>query len=401
MRGVVDGGWTTAAPDLRWSQVVRSDSTDLDAAQIHDLVARATAGRDPVIVFAFASPTVDLERLATALTSAVGDDVVLVGTTTAGEIWADGAGSGGVVICAVGGAGLRAVAAVSENASADLRGAGAAAASGLAQIADSPHQVLLLLADGLVGDLQEVVRGAYDVAGARVPLVGGCAGDDGHMLETFVFHQGRVVGNAIVGVALGSPAPFGIGVRHGWRRVGEAMLVTRSLGTRVLSIDDRPALDAYLDRLDAPAAVRTDSAAFTEFAMRHPLGMSRRSGEEVRFIAGADFEERSLLCIAQVPQGGAVWIMEGDEASVLEATSAACTDALLALGDAPPVAVLAFDCIARRGVLGDAGIQREMQRIAEVADGASVAGFYTYGEIARTHGTGGFHNQTLVVLAMA
>jgi hypothetical protein len=30
-----------------------------------------------------------------------------------------------------------------------------------------------------------------------------------------------------------------------------------------------------------------------------------------------------------------------------------------------------------------------------------VAGFYTYGEIARTHGVSGFHNQTLVVLAFA
>jgi hypothetical protein len=29
------------------------------------------------------------------------------------------------------------------------------------------------------------------------------------------------------------------------------------------------------------------------------------------------------------------------------------------------------------------------------------AGFYTYGEIARTRGAGGFHNQTLVALALA
>ena len=29
-----------------------------------------------------------------------------------------------------------------------------------------------------------------------------------------------------------------------------------------------------------------------------------------------------------------------------------------------------------------------------------MAGFYTYGEIARTKGSGGFHNQTLVTLAI-
>lgn len=60
---------------------------------------------------------------------------------------------------------------------------------------------------------------------------------------------------------------------------------------------------------------------------------------------------------------------------------------------------LAFDCIAPRGVLGDEGINEEVARIKSYSGGAPVAGSYTYGEIARTHGVSGFHNQTLVVLA--
>ena len=93
--------------------------------------------------------------------------------------------------------------------------------------------------------------------------------------------------------------------------------------------------------------------------------------------------------------------MEGDGDSVLEATDAACSDALAPLGGHPPLGVLAFDCIARRGILGDQGIRAEVDRVAENAGDAPVAGFYTYGEIARTHGVSGFHNQTLVVLALA
>jgi len=50
-------------------------------------------------------------------------------------------------------------------------------------------------------------------------------------------------------------------------------------------------------------------------------------------------------------------------------------------------------------VLGDEGIRNEVRRIGLHSAGAPVAGFYTYGEIARTRGVGGFHNQTLVVLA--
>jgi hypothetical protein len=62
--------------------------------------------------------------------------------------------------------------------------------------------------------------------------------------------------------------------------------------------------------------------------------------------------------------------------------------------------MVAFDCIARRGVLGDDGISTEIARVAAGADGVPLAGFYTYGEIARTHGVTGFHNQTLVLLAL-
>jgi hypothetical protein len=94
-------------------------------------------------------------------------------------------------------------------------------------------------------------------------------------------------------------------------------------------------------------------------------------------------------------------MMEGDAASVLEATDGACEDALASLEGHPPVGVLAFDCIARRGVLGSDGIKDEINRIAENGGEAPVAGFYTYGEIARTRGISGFHNQTLVVLAVA
>jgi hypothetical protein len=105
----------------------------------------------------------------------------------------------------------------------------------------------------------------------------------------------------------------------------------------VLALDDRPALDVYLERLDAPDDARTDPAALTRFALTHPFGLSRRSGEEVRFIAEANFDDRSIGCIAEVPQGGLAWIMEGDASSVLDATISACTQAVEGLSGRAPL----------------------------------------------------------------
>ena len=353
---------------------------------------------DARLLVVFASAAHDLEEL---LAGVDPGDVPLIGCSTAGEIGMGGAADASVVIMALGGDGFAVSTSAATGASARLREAGAEVAGCAEDVAGRPHRALLLLTDGLAGDQQDIVRGAYDVVGSAIPLVGGCAGDDLAMTATYQLHGREVLRDAVVAAAIGSDAPLGIGVRHGWRRVGEPVLVTHSADNHVLALDDVPALDVYLDRLDAPEAARTDPAAFTRFALTHPLGLARRSGEDhVRFVGGADFERRSLACIAEVPQGGIAWFMEGDAASVLHATEAACGDALDPLGGDAPLGLLAFDCIARRGVLGSEGLAQEMDRIGRASGGVPVAGFYTYGEIARTRGVSGFHNQTLVVLSL-
>jgi hypothetical protein len=386
------------APRDRWVGVGQSQDPESCRAGAQ-ATAAAVAGRaDARLLVVFASVAHDLEALLEGIDPG---DVPLVGCSTAGEIGSSGPGDAGVVVMALGGEGFAVSTALARGASENLRGAGAAVAECVAGVPQRAHRALLLLSDGLAGDQQDIVRGAYDVAGSTVPLVGGCAGDDLAMRATYQLFGNEVLSDAVVGVAIASDAPLGIGVRHGWRRVGDPMLVTASAGNRVHSLDDRPALDVYLERLGAPELARTDPAAFTRFALTHPLGLGRRSGEDhVRFVGEADFDDRSLGCIAEVPQGAVAWFMEGDAESVLNATLAACDDALAPLDGAGPLGLLAFDCIARRGILGDDGIAVEIDRIGEAAGGVPVAGFYTYGEIARTHGISGFHNQTLVVLAL-
>lgn len=355
---------------------------------------------DAKLLIVFCSQSHDLSALLAEIRQRA-PDVPLIGCTTAGEIAASGPSEASVVVTALGGDGFAVETAAATEASRDLRQAGARVARCLPVREDLPHQVLVLLTDGLAGDQQEIVRGAYGVLGAAVPLVGGCAGDDLKMTRTHQLHGDQVLTDSVVAAGIASNAPFGIGVRHGWRRVGEPMLVTASAANRVYTLDDRPALDAYLDQLGVGASAGRDQTWLARLALTHPLGLGRPSGEdEVRLISGGDFEERTLSCMAEVPQGALVWIMEGDETSVLEATDAACGDSLGALDGKTPLGVIAFDCIARRGVLGDEGIRTEIDRLAAVTAGVPVAGFYTYGEIARTRGLRGFHNQTLVVLSV-
>ena len=391
-------GVSSPARSSRWFGVGRSALSDSERAGA-TAAAAAVLGDGAKLIVVFASPSHDLAALLGGIRGHT-RTTPLIGCSTAGEIASDGPGDASVVVAAFGGPGFVVRTSVARGVSTRMRDAGAQVAAVAGEAPNHPHHALLLLADGLAGDMTELVRGAYSMLGATTPLVGGCAGDDLSMKRTHQLWEGEVLEDAVVAAWLASDAPLGIGVQHGWRRVGEPMLVTGSEGNKVLTLDERPALDVYLELLNPPAEAHRSPADFTTFALTHPLGLSRRSGEEVRFLAGADMDERSLNCIAAVPSGSLVWVMEGDVDSVMVATDAACREAIEALGDHTPLGVLAFDCIARRAVLGDAGIKREIDCIA-AHTGAPVAGFYTYGEIARTHGVNGFHNQTLVVLAVA
>jgi hypothetical protein len=280
-----------------------SDHHDPQAAGA-TAAAAALRDADPKLLVVFCSDSFDLEPLLASINERSGG-VPLIGCSTAGQIGPSGPGDASVVVTAFGGSGFSVSTMAATGASERLREAGAEVAACVQALEARPHQVLMLLSDALGGDQQEVIRGAYGVAGAGIPLVGGCAGDDFKMQGTYQLHGDRVLQDSVVGAAIGSDSPLGIGVHHGWKRVGEPVLVTRSGGNRVYSLDDRPALDVYLERHAAPDEVSSDDAAFNAFAITRPLGLSRRSAEEgVRMVAGADFDDRSLSLIARYLRTG-------------------------------------------------------------------------------------------------
>jgi hypothetical protein len=163
---------------------------------------------------------------------------------------------------------------------------------------------------------------------------------------------------------------------------------------------------AQVTRSAGLASARDGEISIEEVIRRADLALYRaketgRDRIEIRYVAGADLESRSLTCIASLPQDGMTMFMNGDSDSVLGATETACREACDGLGGIAPIGMLLFDCVARRSVLESASAVGEFDCVEELMGQLPVAGFYTYGEIARTQGAGGFHNQTLVALALS
>jgi hypothetical protein len=380
--------------------VGRSAVPDARAAGA-EAAGRALTGADPKLLVVFGAISYEPADLLAGIRDVAGD-VPIIGCSTHGEIAPDGPRDGTVVVTAFGGSGLSVSTAATENITDRQREAGAEVAACAGDVPeDGAHRVLILLTDGLARGQEEVLRGVYDVLGASMPLFGGAAADGRRMTGTYQLHGTDILRNGVVAAAITSDGPIGIGVRHGWRKAGEAMIVTESVGGRVQRLDDEPALDVYLDRLGAPPEVYNDQATFSRWTLTRPLGIQRRSGVEARNLShDVDFAGRSIGGGGNISQGALTWALEGDSDSVLEAVSAACQDAVEALGGVEPVGLLTLSCAGCRAVLGDDGIRAEANRISAEAKGAPFAGFYTQGEIARTRGVNGFHNQTLVVLAL-
>ncbi len=382
----------------RWFGVGRSVAAD-PAVAGSKACREAVGGRRAGLLVVFASPSHATPEMAAAVHAEAGGDVLMIGCSTSGQFTADGHG-GGVVVNALGGwsAAVRAV----PHTETGLYEAGIAAASCLDDVAGE-HKVVLLLGDGRSSDQQEMVRGAYTVAGAGIPLVGGCAGDDVTQTGTYAFFSDgsgvQVLPNAVLGAALAGPSPFGIGIEHGWHKTGDPMVVTRSESGTIFELDGEPALDVYLRRTGGDASLADDPGAFLNHATVRPLGLARRSGEDIRIIFAADPVQRSISGLADTPEGAMVWFMEADRDAVVDATAAAASAALSAVPS--PLGVLIFDCCVRPLALGDDGTGLAVSRLRERLGGLPYGGFWSNGEIVRRPQAKGMHHLTVVALAVS
>ncbi|MEV0898300.1 FIST N-terminal domain-containing protein [Actinoplanes sp. NPDC049802] len=389
--------------DGRWFGTGHSTLTD-PAAAGDEAAAAAITGADPVAVFVFCSVGHHTAEMLDAVRERVAADTVIAGCTTSGQLGGGTVSGDGVVVAAWGGDGFAVRTRVSRNIAGRLRDSGVEAASCLAAVGH-PHRALLMIGDGLAANQHDIVRGAFSVAGAAVPLVGGCAGDGYAYERTYQFHGGRdgveILSEAVVGVAIGSDAPLGVGIAHGWRKTGSAMIVTSSRDGRVHELDGEPALDVLLRTLGLDESSLDDGDAFRHAAFLHPLGLSRRSGEDIRLIHDWDRSERSLICLADVPQGALAWLMEADPGSLADAAGQSAGQALDMIGGRQALGALVFDCAARRLTLGDDGVDRENDGLLTAMPTVPFAGFYTNGEYARVRGALGMHHFTVVTLALA
>ncbi len=367
--------------------------------------ALATLGGAPVSFgVVFASPQQDLAHAVAAVAAETGC-ASIIGCSTAGELTERGLVQGGVATLLVSAPESVHAAAYARELKASHADAarrlcaGFAAAAERATVAGFPHSTTVVLVDGLAGVGERLVKLLMQGTRPFQQVVGGAAGDAGAFRETVVASPESCGPDAAAVLHVFGARRWGVGVDHGLSPQGPKMLVTRSEGSVVLELDHAPAFEAYRAYARERGVTLTPENA-GPFLIGNELGVFFL--DQLRY-ARAPLRvtpEGGLACAAEIPQGSTVSILGGEPEAMIAAAERAAAEARENLGGADAAAVLLFDCVARHTILRSA-FQREIDAVRAAFPDVPMAGFLTYGEIARYRGRlDGWHNTTAVVVAI-
>jgi PAS domain-containing protein len=370
----------------------------VDAFDTGATTARAALGQlkklGPTLLIAFASPAYDLKRLADGIRQVAGD-VPLIGTTTAGEI-CNRASHQSVALLALASPFLAVHIGFGRAVSHDWRQAIAdAVATPALRRFFSPSDrsvweplaregktaVCLVFSPGNTryADTRsfEIAEELKRLSGGMMPFFGGGSADDWHMEQNQVVGLGEVHSDTLLLVVLETSLRVGLALEHGYRPTEARATVTAANGHEVLALDGKPAAEVF-SRLLGCEKRELENKHLT-LTTRKPVGFRDHFGKYSINIASY-FTPRDGVRLSQpVTEGTVLTIMDPAKEELVLAGREALRKALVRGGIARPALALVFSCALRQKVLsGD--LDEELAPLMDMAGGAPVVGFYSFGE---------------------
>ncbi|MBU1008553.1 MAG: FIST C-terminal domain-containing protein [Bacteroidetes bacterium] len=346
----------------------------------------------PCLAIAFASVSLPLEAFAAVFAK---HHITLIGSSSCGEIWADGNNtntterSAAVMLLELDQQAYTTDFTIDQwSDSYQLGREGALKLQG-----KFAHQAYIIMASGLHTNGQALIEGFVSIAGDDAIIFGGLAGDDALFKETWVFSDQQFSNKGLVVLCLDADriAVSGLAT-SGWIGLGAVLKVTSAKGNIVYAIDGLPALDVYMKYL----SVNEDD--LPSIGVEYPLMLKRSNGTNAqRAVMGVDKQARSLLFAGTVPEGSLVNFSSSPGFEIIEVTRRHLDS--FAANTAPPDCCLLFSCMARHLALGP--LIAEEVKIAVSKWAVPLAGFFTYGEIgtnANQHCD--FFNQTFTIVLL-
>lgn len=264
---------------------------------------------------------------------------------------------------------------------------------------DPEPDFVLVISDGLVVNGSDLTAGLREAIRAA-PISGGLAGDGPDFSQTQVSLDATVMKNSVVAVGVwGAQIEVNHGSAGGWEPFGPSRVITKSAGSTLYELDNRPALHLYRTYLGE------EEAGLPGTALRFPLAIKDPEGTQhlVRTVLAIDTEENSLRFAGDIPSGWSAQLMRTSFDRLIDGAQVAARTSLIPAqrGSEEPLLAIAVSCIGRRLVLGQRTSEEVEACLDILGESTTLSGFYAYGEIAPVDGLIGLHNQTMTLTTVA
>jgi methyl-accepting chemotaxis protein len=360
----------------------------------------------------YSSSEYDHREVVDAVREATGN-APLIGASSAGEFTEREVESGSVAVGLLASDEIKVFTAIAEGVTEDPEAAIKEIAAKLpGEVAGYPYMTAIVLIDGLSGVGEEVTLLASYILDPEMRIVGGMAGDDFRMEETFVFCDERVATDALGICLFASKMPLFTGVKHGHTPLGRTLKVTKAQGNLLYEINDMPAWDVWKEetakaarKMGVDVEKLVDPVEIAQFFTNYILGLAtEKEGQyKIRWPVSIN-EDGSLRFTCGITEGSVFRIMDGsnleNQINAAERAAVLAKESAKNAGYSEFAGMLIFDCAVRLLMLGDR-FSEAVDRFKNVLPGVPLLGWETYGEIRLEPGQfSGFHNTTSVVLLL-
>ena len=242
-------------------------------------------------------------------------------------------------------------------------------------------------------DGETFVRSLENYFGPDKIFIGGMAGDDWTFSGTYVFTDQQETDLGMVALVLNmDKVSLGGMAITGWKPMGISRKVTKSKGTLLYTIDEKPAIEMYFKYLGQMEKLEDkDFNMFKEISIHYPLIIKKESGETLlRSPMSIDHRENALMMDSEMQEGTEFWFTVPPDFDIAEEIIDQAKQLKNeSMNDAE--ALLVFSCAGRPPVLGPL-VAVENNGLADVWN-IPMAGFFTYGEYGRAkNGKQEFHS---------
>jgi hypothetical protein len=254
---------------------------------------------------------------------------------------------------------------------------------------------VFVVSDGSFVNGSQLAIGMNSATEDNLLITGALCGDAARFETTLTSYNEAPKEGELVAIGLyGETLEVSFATNGGWTPFGPERLVTKSDSNILYELDGKPALDLYKTYLG------DKSKELPGAALLYPLNV--KSSDEtksiVRTILNINEEDNSMILAGDIAEGSHVQLMMTNVDSIVNAAEIGAVNALEARKSKPDLAIL-ISCIGRKLVL-DQRVEEEVEEVMEVVGkGATICGFYSYGEIAPFNGEMNcqLHNQTMAI----